>query len=101
MKIHVNRIPAEGLHEQSVYDPAVLDLDWLDIRVAQPITVDVSITKTERAIMVQAQLEGVLELTFGLCLATANQFLVHAIREARPEDGLLSEEMKDDGTRLA
>jgi len=33
--------------------------------------------------------------------ATANQFLVHAIREARPEDGVLSEEMKDDGTRLA
>jgi 3'(2'), 5'-bisphosphate nucleotidase len=33
--------------------------------------------------------------------ATANQFLVHAIREARPDDGLLSEEMKDDGTRLA
>lgn len=33
--------------------------------------------------------------------ATANQFLVHAIRAARPDDGLLSEEMKDDGTRLA
>lgn len=33
--------------------------------------------------------------------ATANQFLVHAIRAARPADGLLSEEMKDDGTRLA
>jgi len=32
--------------------------------------------------------------------ATANQFLVHALREARPRDGLLSEEMKDDGTRL-
>jgi 3'(2'), 5'-bisphosphate nucleotidase len=32
--------------------------------------------------------------------ATANQFLVHAIREARPDDGLLSEEMKDDGNRL-
>ena len=32
---------------------------------------------------------------------TANQFLVHAIREARPDDGLLSEEMKCDGTRLA
>ncbi|QNE33476.1 3'(2'),5'-bisphosphate nucleotidase CysQ [Sphingomonas sp. NBWT7] len=32
---------------------------------------------------------------------TANQFLVHAIREARPNDGLLSEEMKDDGARLA
>ncbi len=33
--------------------------------------------------------------------ATANQFLVHALREQRAEDGLLSEEMKCDGTRLA
>ena len=33
--------------------------------------------------------------------ATANQFLVHAIRATRPDDGLLSEEMKDDGTRLS
>ncbi len=32
---------------------------------------------------------------------TANQFLVHALREARPDDGLLSEEMKCDGERLA
>lgn len=31
---------------------------------------------------------------------TANQFLVAAVREQRPEDGLLSEEMKCDGTRL-
>ena len=31
---------------------------------------------------------------------TANQFLCHAIREARPEDGLLSEEEKDDPERL-
>jgi len=32
--------------------------------------------------------------------ATSNQFLVHALREARPQDGLLSEELKDDGARL-
>ena len=32
--------------------------------------------------------------------ATANQFLVHAIREVRPEDGVLSEETKCDGSRL-
>lgn len=31
---------------------------------------------------------------------TANQFLVHAIREAKPDDGLLSEEEKDNQTRL-
>jgi 3'(2'), 5'-bisphosphate nucleotidase len=32
--------------------------------------------------------------------ATANQFLVHALREQRPEDGLLSEEEKDNAARL-
>lgn len=32
---------------------------------------------------------------------TANQFLVHAIREQRPEDGLLSEESKDTEERLS
>ncbi len=31
---------------------------------------------------------------------TANQFLCHALREARPQDGLLSEEEKDDHARL-
>ncbi len=33
--------------------------------------------------------------------ATANQFLVHALKEQRPDDGLLSEEEKDDPERLA
>lgn len=32
--------------------------------------------------------------------ATANQFLCHALREQRPEDGLLSEESKDTAERL-
>ncbi len=33
--------------------------------------------------------------------ATANQFLCHAIRHARPDDGLLSEEEKDDTRRCS
>ncbi|HSG55932.1 MAG TPA: inositol monophosphatase family protein, partial [Paracoccaceae bacterium] len=32
---------------------------------------------------------------------TANQFLVHALRQQRPDDGLLSEESKDTAERLA
>ena len=32
---------------------------------------------------------------------TANQFLVHALREQRPDDGLMSEESKDTGERLS
>ncbi|MEL7189742.1 MAG: 3'(2'),5'-bisphosphate nucleotidase CysQ [Pseudomonadota bacterium] len=33
--------------------------------------------------------------------ATANEFLCHALRAARPEDGLLSEEEKDNAERLS
>ena len=33
--------------------------------------------------------------------ATANEFLCHAIRSARPDDGLLSEEEKDDTARCS
>lgn len=33
--------------------------------------------------------------------ATANQFLVHALKEQRPDDGLLSEEEKDSADRLS
>lgn len=33
--------------------------------------------------------------------ATANQFLCHALRQHRPEDGLLSEESKDTAERLS
>lgn len=33
--------------------------------------------------------------------ATANEFLCHALRAARPDDGLLSEEEKDDTARLS
>ena len=33
--------------------------------------------------------------------ATANQFLCHALREQRPDDGLLSEESKDTDERLS
>ena len=32
---------------------------------------------------------------------TANEFLIHAIREQRPDDGLLSEESKDTDVRLS
>ncbi|PZU14009.1 MAG: 3'(2'),5'-bisphosphate nucleotidase CysQ [Sphingobium sp.] len=33
--------------------------------------------------------------------ATANQFLIHALRQQRPDDGLLSEEEKDNPERLS
>jgi 3'(2'), 5'-bisphosphate nucleotidase len=54
-------------------------------------------------LLIQVRESGVLSLkALGKAGdATANQFLVHAIREQRPDDGLLSEEEKDNPDRLA
>ncbi|MET1756710.1 3'(2'),5'-bisphosphate nucleotidase CysQ [Novosphingobium sp. RD2P27] len=54
-------------------------------------------------ILLQVRASGVFE---GKSLGkagdqTANQFLVHALREQRPNDGLLSEEEKDNAERLS
>jgi uncharacterized protein len=68
MKIHVNRIPAEGLREDAVYDPAALDLDRADLRVEQPITLSAAITKAEQTLLVQAEVQGVLDVTCARCL---------------------------------
>ena len=61
------------------------------------------LAETAGRIAVQVRASGLLE---GKALgnagdATANQFLCHAIRAARPEDGLLSEEEKDDTKRCS
>jgi 3'(2'), 5'-bisphosphate nucleotidase len=53
-------------------------------------------------LLIQVRASGVLSLkALGKAGdATANQFLIHAIAEQRPDDGLLSEESKDTPERL-
>ena len=54
-------------------------------------------------ILLEVRAAGVLEDAKALGKAgdqTANQFLIHALRHARPDDGLLSEESKDTPERL-
>ena len=68
MKIHVNRIPAEGLHEEAAYDPKVLDVERFDLYVEEPIVVSSFITKAENAILVQAQIRCRVRLSCARCL---------------------------------
>ncbi len=61
------------------------------------------LAETAGRILLEVRASGVFE---GKALgqagdATANEFLCHAIRAARPDDGLLSEEEKDDTKRCA
>lgn len=57
---------------------------------------------TAGRLLIEVRASGMLSLkALGLAGdATANQFLVHALKEQRPNDGLLSEEEKDNAERL-
>ena len=60
------------------------------------------LAKAAGAILLEVRRAGVFD---GVALGkagdhTANQFLVHALRHARPDDGLLSEESQDTAERL-
>ena len=68
MKIHVNRIPAEGYREEIAYDPAMLDVERFDLRFHQPIAVSASVTKTEHDVLVRADIRGTATLTCARCL---------------------------------
>ena len=68
MKIHVNRIPLEGMREEVAYDPKTLDVERTDVAVERPITVSTFITKTEHDVVVQAHIRGVMRCSCARCL---------------------------------
>lgn len=68
MKIHVNRVPFEGVHEQAHYEPQLLDIDRPDIHPTQPITISSFITKVEHELVVQAEIQGQVALVCARCL---------------------------------
>jgi len=70
MKIHVNRVPTEGVHEETTYDPKVLDVGRFDVEVAEPIQMASYITKAADELIVQATIHGRLELSCARCLQT-------------------------------
>ena len=68
MKIYVNRIPFEGLHEETAYDPKTLDLERFDVQLDDPITVSSFITKADEEVVVQADIRCVPRLCCARCL---------------------------------
>ena len=68
MKIHVNRIPSEGVREEMTYDPKALDVDREDVQVAEPVALSSFITKTAETLVVMAEISSQLRLTCARCL---------------------------------
>ena len=68
MKIHVNRVPDEGLTEHASYDPQPLDMERSDIRLDQPFEVDALITKTDDELVVRTKIRCPLRCSCARCL---------------------------------
>jgi uncharacterized protein len=68
MKIHVNRIPYEGLREEASYDPKTLEMGRFDVFLEKPSVVSSFITKADQEMVVQAKIQCVLRLCCARCL---------------------------------
>ncbi len=80
-----------------------MDAPLLDPRDMDDAQLAAHLAEVAGSILLRLRASGVLS---GKALGvagdqTANQFLVHALRSLRPDDGLLSEESKDTSDRLA
>ena len=68
MKVHVNRVPDEGLRDHASYDPKTLDMERFDIHLEAPFTIDAFITKADRELVVRADITCPLRLSCARCL---------------------------------
>ncbi len=68
MKIHVSRVPPEGLKDHASYDPSTLDMERIDIRLHDPLEIDAVIVKAERELVVKANIRAPLRLVCARCL---------------------------------
>ena len=68
MKIHVNRVPPEGLRDHATYDPTTMGMDRFDIRLVKPFEVEASIMKADRELVVSVDIRCPLRLSCARCL---------------------------------
>ena len=68
MKIHVNRVPVEGLKEHASYDPKSLDMDRDDIHLDEPFDIDALVTLAEDELVVNVAITCSLRLSCARCL---------------------------------
>lgn len=73
MKIHVNKIPSEGLQERISYNPEILDVDRVDVHPKNPFEVTASINVVDSQLVVQAKISCCLQMICGRCLEEFTQ----------------------------
>ncbi len=68
MKIHVCRVPEEGVNEHATYHPSALDIERQDVKPIEPVEVDAFITCMDQELVVQAEIRSPVVMTCGRCL---------------------------------
>ena len=68
MKIHVMKVPEEGLAVDTSYDPATFDVARSDAQLSSPVRLASRITKEGEDLFVRGTLRCVLTMTCGRCL---------------------------------
>ncbi len=68
MKIHVNRVPEEGLSRHESYDPAAMDMEREDIHLSKPFEVDAAIMLIDKELVVNADIRCLLTMACGRCM---------------------------------
>ena len=68
MKIHVNRVPEEGLKDHAVYNPSELDMERWDVQLPEPFEVDAFIMKADTELVVDADIRCSLRMACSRCL---------------------------------
>ena len=92
MKIHVSRIPEEGLTDHATYNPAPLDMERDDVHLTEPFEVDAFITKTDGELVVKAAIRCPLRYTCSRCLeefdstVTADALFHYSVQPAEVVD---------------
>ena len=68
MKIHVNRVPPEGLRQHVTYDPSTMDMDRSDLSLREPLEADVVVTMTDGELVVAVAIRCPITALCSRCL---------------------------------
>ena len=68
MKIHVNRVPEEGLKNHAAYDPSAMDMERFDVHLREPFDVEAFIAKADRELVVNVAIHCPLIMDCARCL---------------------------------
>jgi uncharacterized protein len=100
VKIHVDKIPEDGIELREAVQPEVLSINIEGISFIEPIDVKANVTKSGEEIFVDISLEAPVEYTCAKCLSKFNNIFrkeFNMIMDVKPGEVVeLNEELRQE-----